>query len=56
MQLPSCREATYRRVQAKWDLSTRKKLVGPGPPDARLTILPTKVIDGILNYVYADPA
>jgi nitrite reductase/ring-hydroxylating ferredoxin subunit len=42
--------------QAEWDLSSGKMITGPGRPDARLMILPTKVIDGILNYVYADPA
>lgn len=42
--------------QAEWALSSGKKISGPGRPDARLMILPTKVIDGVLNYVYADPA
>lgn len=38
--------------QAEWDLGTGKKIAGAGSPSARLMILPTKVIDGVLNYVY----
>jgi hypothetical protein len=29
-----------------------QRLAGPARPDSRLMILPTKVIDGVLNYVY----
>jgi len=35
-----------------WALSDGAKLAGPGPRDARLMTLPTKVIDGVLHYVY----
>jgi nitrite reductase/ring-hydroxylating ferredoxin subunit len=37
---------------AAYDLSDGRKLDGPGRPDARLLVLPTRVIDGVLHYVY----
>lgn len=38
--------------QAEWDMRNGQRLAGPARPDSRLMILPTKVIDGVLNYVY----
>jgi nitrite reductase/ring-hydroxylating ferredoxin subunit len=35
-----------------YGLSDGRKLQGPGRPDARLMILPTRVIQGVLHYVY----
>lgn len=29
-----------------------RRVEGPAPPDARLMVLPTRVIDGVLTYVY----
>lgn len=35
-----------------WNLSDGRKLEGPGRSDARLMTLPTRIIDGVLHYVY----
>jgi nitrite reductase/ring-hydroxylating ferredoxin subunit len=37
-----------------WALADGRKLEGPGRSDAQLMTLPTKVIDGVLHYVYRD--
>ena len=38
---------------AQWDIRTGCHLAGPGP-GGRLLFLPTRVIDGVLHYVYRD--
>lgn len=38
---------------ASWDLNGGK-VDGPGRPDARLMLLPVKVIDGVVTYVYGE--
>ena len=37
-----------------FDARTGKALSGPVRPDARLIMLPTRVEDGVLNYVYEE--
>lgn len=37
-----------------FDARTGKALSGPVRPDARLIMLPTRVEDGVLTYVYED--
>jgi nitrite reductase/ring-hydroxylating ferredoxin subunit len=39
---------------AAWNLSDGSKLEGPGRADARLMTLPTRIIDGVLHYVYGS--
>jgi hypothetical protein len=35
-------------------LADGSKLDGPGRSDARLLLLPIKVLDGVVNYVYGE--
>jgi nitrite reductase/ring-hydroxylating ferredoxin subunit len=37
-----------------FDARTGKALSGPVRPDARLIMLPTRVEDGVLTYVYEE--
>jgi nitrite reductase/ring-hydroxylating ferredoxin subunit len=37
-----------------FDARTGKAISGPVRPDARLIMLPTRVEDGVLNYVYEE--
>lgn len=39
---------------AAYALADGRRLEGPGRRDARLLILPTRVIDGVLHYVYGS--
>ncbi len=39
---------------AEFSCADGRRRVGPGRPDARLLILPTRVEDGVLTYVYGD--
>src|SRR5260370_15106489 len=39
--------AEYARVD-------RRRISGPAPQDARLMVIPTRVEDGVLNYVYGE--
>jgi nitrite reductase/ring-hydroxylating ferredoxin subunit len=40
--------------KAEWDMKNGKLLTGPARPDSRLMFLPTRVIDGVLNYIYGE--
>ncbi|MBI5928630.1 MAG: Rieske (2Fe-2S) protein [Chloroflexi bacterium] len=40
--------------QAKYDVGTGKRTDGPAPKDARLMYIPTRVLDGVLTYVYGE--
>jgi len=39
---------------AEYECSTGKHLRGPGRPDSRLIMLPTRIEAGVLNYVYGE--
>lgn len=39
---------------AEFDCHHGKAVKGPARPDARLIILPTRVEDGVLNYIYGE--
>lgn len=39
---------------SEFDVQTGKTLTGPARPDARLIMLPTRVEDGVLTYVYDE--
>lgn len=39
---------------AAYDLGTGRKVAGPGPEDVRLMILPTRIIDGAVTYVWGE--
>lgn len=39
---------------AQWCLADGSKVDGPGRRDARLLLLPIKVLDGVVNYVYGE--
>ena len=39
---------------ATFDVKTGTRLSGPAQPDATLMTLPTKVVDGVLTYVWPD--
>lgn len=39
---------------AAWNPSDGRKIEGPGRADARLMLLPIKVIDGVVTYVYGE--
>lgn len=40
--------------QAKFEGETGKRIEGPAPKDARLMYIPTRVLDGVLTYVYGE--
>ena len=39
---------------ARYDARTGRVIAGPPRPDARLIMLPTRIEDGILTYVYDE--
>lgn len=39
---------------ARYDARTGRVIAGPPRPDARLIMLPTRIEDGILTYVYGE--
>jgi 3-phenylpropionate/trans-cinnamate dioxygenase ferredoxin component len=39
---------------AQYDARTGRVIAGPPRPDARLIMLPTRIEDGILTYVYDE--
>jgi nitrite reductase/ring-hydroxylating ferredoxin subunit len=39
---------------AQYDARTGRVIAGPPRPDARLIMLPTRIEDGILTYVYGE--
>ena len=39
---------------AEWACGTGRHLSGPGRPDGRLLMLPTRVDEGVLTYVYGE--
>lgn len=39
---------------AEFSVDSGERLGGPAPAGSRLMVLPTRVIDGILHYVYSD--
>src|SRR2546422_11277612 len=40
--------------QAEGDMHNGRRLSGPARPDSRLMILPTRVMGGVLHYVYGS--
>jgi nitrite reductase/ring-hydroxylating ferredoxin subunit len=45
---------TCRWHGAQYDARTGRVIAGPPRPDARLIMLPTRVEDGVLTYVYDE--
>jgi nitrite reductase/ring-hydroxylating ferredoxin subunit len=45
---------TCRWHGARYDARTGRVIAGPPRPDARLIMLPTRVEDGVLTYVYDE--
>ena len=39
---------------ARYDVKTGRVIEGPARPDARLIMLPTRVEDGVVTYVYDE--
>lgn len=40
--------------EARWCLADGSKVSGPGRQGARLLMLPIKILDGVVTYVYGD--
>jgi nitrite reductase/ring-hydroxylating ferredoxin subunit len=40
--------------QATFDVASGERLSGPARPDSRLITLPTRVVDGVVTYVWTD--
>jgi nitrite reductase/ring-hydroxylating ferredoxin subunit len=40
---------------ATFDVATGRRRSGPAAPDSRLMHLPTRVVDGMLTYIWNDP-
>ncbi|HEU5438379.1 MAG TPA: Rieske 2Fe-2S domain-containing protein [Ktedonobacterales bacterium] len=40
--------------QAEYSSADVRHIAGPGRPDSRLLVLPTRIEDGVLTYVYGE--